>query len=664
MLLVKAAVENFRSIDKSGEVDIDPDVTVLVGQNESGKTAFLQALNLCRPVQKVGGFDIDRDYPRKGVNEYRRRHETHPANVVTLTYELTEDEVEAVNEHLGMDLLTSLRFTTTHHYKNNNTIGIRIDEKPYIKHLVAGASLPSELREECQQTTNIRGLIDLLSQKDMNSEGQAFLKSLTDRFKVSEKTWNNLLALDIWTEFIRDRMPKFFYFDDYYLLPGKVNLKSLAARVAEPNQQDEEDKTVLSLLRLAGVDLSDLTSPQGYETIKSRLEGLSISITDSIFKFWTQNRELDVEFDIRADPKDRAPFNDGANLYIRIKNRRHRMSVPFSQRSKGFIWFFSFIVWFDTIKQQLGEGEDLILLLDEPGLSLHALAQADFLRYIDTLAEHHQILYTTHSPFMVHSDRLHQVRTVEDRKDTGTVITSDVTGSDPKTVFPLQAALGYTVAQNLFISKRNLLVEGPADLVYLKFFSAAVEKAGGFGLREDVTIVPTGGLDKVATFIALLGANQLELAVLHDWARQPDQRIDTLVEQRLIKGKHVLNYGQFRGTPAKGNVATPAMPPPATDVEDLFSPEFYLKLFNATFKKQLPQELKEADLPPGDRIIDRLNRYLATNSISLRSRGGFNHYAVASHLAANPPKTADKDTVDRFGELFKVVNGLLSPPAD
>jgi predicted ATP-dependent endonuclease of OLD family len=66
------------------------------------------------------------------------------------------------------------------------------------------------------------------------------------------------------------------------------------------------------------------------------------------------------------------------------------------------------------------------LLLDEPGLSLHALAQKDFLRYIDDLAGRHQVIYSTHSPFMVHSDRLTQVRTVEDQEKVGTVISADI----------------------------------------------------------------------------------------------------------------------------------------------------------------------------------------------------------------------------------------------
>lgn len=663
MLLVKAAVENFRSIDASGVVDIDRDVTVFVGQNESGKTAFLHALDLCHPVEKSTGFNVDRDFPRKGLNDYRRKHEAKAADVVTLTYKLTVPEVKAINDHLGMGLLTELSFSTTYHYKNSFTIGLSVDESPYVQHLVSSAALPAELREEHRSTATIRTLLTSLSKKDLNAEGQEFLKILTARFPVTAASWPHLLEQEIWTRFLSGWRPKFFYFDDYYLLPGKVNLKAFAARVANPEQQDAEDKSVLSLLRLAGVDLTDLTSPQGYESVKSRLEGLSITITDSIFKFWTQNQELDVEFDIRDDPKDRAPFNEGANLYIRIKNRRHRMSVPFNQRSKGFIWFFSFIVWFDTIREQLGDDKNLILLLDEPGLSLHALAQLDFLRYIDTLAEEHQILYSTHSPFMVHSDRLHQVRTVEDRKEKGTVITSDVTGSDPKTVFPLQAALGYTVAQNLFIATRNLLVEGPADLVYLKFFSAVLEKAGRVGLRDDITIVPIGGLDKVATFIALLGANQLELTVLHDWASKPDQRIASLVELKLIKDKHVLNYGQFRVVSAKAKDAPPATAP-ATDVEDMFTPTFYLKLFSGAFEGKLPNEVKEVDLGPGDRIISRLERYLADKSISLRARGGYNHYAVANHLASNPPKAVDKDAMTRFEELFKKVNGLFSAPAE
>ena len=660
MLLIKAQVQNFRSIDNAGVVEVDPDVTVFVGQNESGKTAFLKALALSRSVKATDKFDIDRDYPRKSLNDYRKTHEKEPAVVAKLTYRLSGHDLKAVNTLLGVTCLDSLEFTLNHHLKNSFTLTLHVDNGPFVAHLRKDPRLTPDLRTKLESTTTVRRLIEAMESEDLNGEGQEYLTGLKTRFMPTGKEWDDVLSYEIWTKYLSARVPKFFYFDDYYLMPGKVNLPSLTQRAANPSLLTEEDQTVLSLFQLADVSLEELTNAQGYEQIKARLEGLSISITDKIFKYWKQNQDLDVEFDIRPDAADQPPFNSGANLYIRIKSRKHRVSLPVSQRSKGFIWFFSFIVWFDTIQRQ-GNGGQLVLLLDEPGLSLHALAQGDFLRYIDDLAETHQILYTTHSPFMIHGDRLHQVRLVEDRTSVGTVVTSNLSGSDPKTVFPLQAALGYTVAQNLFISKRNLLVEGPGDLVYLRFFSSALEAAGRTDLRDDITIVPTGGLDKLATFIALLGANQLDMVVVHDWAAKPDPHLDSVVREKFIMDKLVLNYGLFRGVTAKVKPSnSPTSPPPATDVEDLFAIPFYLKLFSSTFEKQLGSEVKEADLPPGDRIIDRLNRYIKDKGITLRPSGGFNHYAVANYLAANPPKTLDKDTLARFEALFQKVNSLVS----
>lgn len=661
MLLIKARVRNFRSIDDGGVIEVDPGVTVFVGQNESGKTAFLKALALSRSVKATDQFDVDRDYPRKSLNDYRKTHEHAPAVVAELTYELSGHDLTAVNTLLGTNHLEALEFTLNHHLKNRFTVSLTVDNAPFVAHLLKDSRLTPDLRTKLGSTPTVRGLIQAMDAEDLNGEGQEYLAVLKAQFMPKGDEWDDLLTHQIWTKYLSQRIPRFFYFDDYYLMPGKVNLPSLTQRAANPTQLTEEDETVLSLFKLADVSLEELTNAQGYEQIKARLEGLSISITDKIFKYWKQNQELDVEFDIRPDAADRPPFNSGANLYIRIKSRKHRVSLPVSQRSKGFIWFFSFIVWFDTIQRQ-GNGNQLILLLDEPGLSLHALAQGDFLRYIDDLAKSHQILYTTHSPFMIHGDRLYQVRLVEDRAAVGTVVTSNLSGSDPKTVFPLQAALGYTIAQNLFISKRNLLVEGPGDLVYLRFFSSALETAGRTGLRDDVTVVPTGGLDKLATFIALLGANQLDVVVVHDWAAKPDPHLDSLVREKLIKDKLVLNYGLFRGVTAKPKPSgSPTSAPPATDVEDLLAVPLYLKLFSSTFEKQLGGEVKEADLPPGDRMIERLNRHLKDKGIVLRPSGGFNHYAVANYLAANPPKTLDKDTLARFEALLLKVNSLVSP---
>ncbi|RJF74891.1 hypothetical protein D3875_02540 [Deinococcus cavernae] len=661
MLLKSAKVTKFKSITASGPVAIDQQVTVLVGQNESGKTAFLKALHKARPVEGSGGYNVTEDYPRTQLNAYQKRHDTTPDVATELTYSLTEDEVTQVNKQLGIDLISELSFTILHNYKNGLVIKLSIDEKPFVASLLGDAKLTTEVRLAVAKATSVRQLVDLLNAADLNAEEANFKEEIVKRFKPKDgwSGWNNWVEWYVYYYELKDHIPAFLYFDDYYLLPYKTNLKDLSQKAtaagSDLSKLTEEHQSVLGLLKMAGVALEDLTNAEGYEEIKARLEAISNQVSDTLFRYWQQNKSLEVEFDIRADPRDSAPFNQGDNLYIRIRNTRHRATLPFDQRSKGFRWFFSFLVWFGSIKEQLKEDRRLVLLLDEPGLSLHGLAQADLLRYIDDLTEEHQILYTTHSPFMVNSERLYQVRTVEDKDGVGTVITDNVSGANANTLFPLQAALGYSIAQNLFISPKNLLVEGPGDLVYLKHFSALLEKEGREGLRSDITIVPVGGLDKIATFIALLHGNELEFLVLHDFDKRPDPRIESLVRDKILRDKQVLHYAMFRD-PKKYQKDGPYE---NTDVEDLISLPLYLKLFNATYNAELGTTPVAVDaLPPRERVVESLNAFLKEKQIELRKGGGFNHYLVANHTAATPSLTKKPDaaTLGRFELLFQHIN--------
>ena len=102
MKLINARVMKFKSIDDSGDVAIDPTVTVLVGQNEVGKSAFLQALYKARAADNSGEYDREMDYPRIALNDYEETHGDEPADVVALTYELNTEEVDAINKELGV----------------------------------------------------------------------------------------------------------------------------------------------------------------------------------------------------------------------------------------------------------------------------------------------------------------------------------------------------------------------------------------------------------------------------------------------------------------------------------------------------------------------------------------------------------------------------------
>lgn len=661
MFLVSAKLGPFRSINTVQTIEIDPNVTVLVGMNEAGKTVLLKVLSKSNDASSIDEFDPIEDYPRKDLSAYLKQHKTDPAVASALTYKLTDAEVEEINKKLYTDLKPDFSFTVEHTYSNTLSITISVNEQAVIAKLVKSTSLSTDAAAAIKQAKSIRSIPDVLAEISLTDSDTEFLTEVNARIAATK--WDNVVQWEVW-KYLEPMVPKFVYFSDYDLLPGKLNLADLADRVtqakSEPKALKSTHRAVLALLRMADVSVNDLISSEGYESLKAKIEAVSISLTDQIMEFWKQNEDLEVEVDIKSDTADEAPFNNGPNLYLRIKNRRHRgVSTPFDQRSRGFIWFFSFLVWFDSVQHQLDpSGKDsqknLILLLDEPGLALHALAQADFLRYIDQLSIQHQVVYTTHSPFMVHSDRLHQVRLVEDQEKLGTVVSDNLSGSDPRTIFPLQAALGWTIAQNLFISERNLLVEGPSELIYLQVASSIVEANGGEGLRDDITIVPVGGLDKVVTFVALLGASGLKLAVLHDYKGTPEQKLMDLVRQKLLSQKALFNASQFRDLGQIGKNGK------ASDTEDLFTSDTYLKYFNQAFAKQLEgKPITEKDLPAGDRIVERLERYIDSKNILLRPSGGYNHYTVAAHLGSAPPVSLDKDTIERFKALFSAINSIF-----
>lgn len=662
MKLVSAKVGPFRSINTEQTIAIDPEVTVFVGMNEAGKTVFLKALHKSNDAMGTEKFNPVEDYPRKDLTAYTKRHATAPEAATKLTYRPTAEQISRINAELHTELKPDFLFSVDYKYDNGRSILIEADELPVIRALANSPGLSTDTVEDIKKAKSVRQIVELLAVGERTEADKTFLTSIVARIAKTE--WLNIAQYEVYTR-LSLYIPKYLYFSDYDLLPGKLNLLDLAQRVANAKanpaiahtQIQPKHQAVLALLRMADVDLAEISGTSGYEVMKAKIEAVSISLTDQVLEFWKQNEDLEVEVDIKPDTTDEAPFNNGPNLYLRIKNRRHRgVSTPFDQRSRGFIWFFSFLVWFDSVQHQLNPAgttkhANLVLLLDEPGLALHALAQADFLRYIDNLSKQHQVLYTTHSPFMVNSDRLHQVRVVEDQDKVGTVISDNLSGSDQRTIFPLQAALGWTIAQNLFISKQNLLVEGPSELTYLQCMSALLEAQGDTGLKDSVTIVPVGGLTNVATFVSLLGASGLQLGILHDYSGHSDQKLDDLVKQKLLAKKSVFNVSQFRDISKLGQDTLPS------DVEDLLDPAVYLEYFNKTYAKQLGgKPIKLADLPQGDRIVHRIERALEEKDIKVRPSAGFNHYAVAATFGSAPPTKLDKDTAIRFTALFDAIN--------
>jgi predicted ATP-dependent endonuclease of OLD family len=637
MKLITVHVKNFKSIDDSELVKIDT-VTCLVGKNESGKTAFLQAIQKLSPVgNSNGNFDI-MDYPRKGFTKYKQIHEKNPSDVVIAEFELTNDEISKIEADLGKNVMKSKIVTATKNYKNTRTWSVHTDEKASVQYILATSELLDEVKNQAAKIETLDEFKALLEKNKENQGANTLLTSINTRFP---KGLNDYINNEFLTKFI----PKFVYFDDYCTMKGRISIPNLKTK-RDQNSSDESDRTFLALLSLSDNKLEDFESVTNYERLKAELEAASISITDQVFEYWTQNKQLEVEFDIsQANPNDPPPLNTGPILHVRIKNNRHRVTVPFDERSRGFIWFFSFFAYFSQIERN---DADLILLLDEPGLNLHAKAQGDFLRFIDErLAPKHQVIYTTHSPFMIDPNALTSVRTVQDVDEVGTKISEDILRNDQDTIFPLQAALGYDLAQTLFIGPNCLLVEGPSDLIYLKILSEAAISHGKNGLDPRWVVTPVGGADKVSTFVSLLGANELNIAVLIDISERDKQRIKNLKGNHFLGNKNLINIGEITGAKE-------------ADIEDLFDAEFYLNLVNSAYPKELSKKLNlKSFTNQNPRIVKRIEEYFKTHTIS---GGHFNHYLPAVFLLNEQSdllKKIDTATIDRAAALFQKINTLL-----
>lgn len=237
---------------------------------------------------------------------------------------------------------------------------------------------------------------------------------------------------------------------------------------------------------------------------------------------------------------------------------------------------------------------------------------------------------------MIDSLKLNEVRTVYDTQNPkiGSVVSDAVEEKDSDTLFPLQAALGYTIAQNLYVSPRNLLVEGISDLVYLNHFSTILKDMGKEGLSDDITIVPVGGADKIATFISLMRGNELSTVCLLDTFtnQSAEVRLKRMVEQKIIADKKILYYHSVIGQTF-------------ADIEDLFNKDEYLELYNGAFGTSIQITDLDVDKP----IMSQLKRINGNKS--------FNHYSPSNYMAKNiGTLTFSTETIERFERLFALVN--------
>lgn len=653
MILKTVSLQNFRCVKDSGTFKIDENVTCLVGKNESGKTAVLQALNKLNPVIDGQGDFRDLDFPAMQWTEYKARKDTDPAPALSTTWSLEADDVAELTEVYGDSIDYAAEVQISKGYSNERIWSLGVDEGKLVRYLIGRHGLLQDERVGFEAATTLESLDGALAALDAPTQRQQDLNAFLEaNFDVED-------AAATARELLAKRLPRFVYFADYLRLPGQVSINDLNVRATGRDANRplrDSDRAYLAYLSLIGATADDLQRTDQFEKLSRELEAASNHLTQKMRKYWSQNRYLRVNcrFDaaLSGDP---APFNDGYVARTRIENTRHGVTTSFDDRSAGFVWFFSFLVWFSQVRKEYGA--NVVILLDEPGLSLHAKAQHDLLVYIEKELSDHQVIYTTHSPFMIDPERLLRARTVEDvyviateengledDQDLGTKVGDEILSTDKDTVFPLQACLGYEITQTLFVGKHSLLVEGPSDLLYLKWFQRKLAEVGRRSLDSRWTVTPCGGIDKVGAFVALFGGKELHVAVLTDYARGDKSKIEQLRRSKLLKDGHVLTADTYAGKPE-------------ADVEDLMGDAGYVDLVNRAMKLDGAHRIQTpSDTRRIVKWVEEKTRVLPPDAPE------FDHYVPAEVLFESGlgfGLVGEADALDRFEKVFGDLNALL-----
>jgi energy-coupling factor transporter ATP-binding protein EcfA2 len=636
MKLKTVQIRMFRNILDSTEVSIDEKVTCIVGKNESGKSAFLNALWRLKPARTNPEFIIHDQYPawleKRHRNEGVNQKEFEPVKVCL---EWEPADVKLIEEKFGPGVVTAgTKLSLWKSYDNKYRWESGCNEKQAVMNFVSKHELPTAdvatfaalsdfetLKKKL--VDNVSKSADVAENLKLFSNAQAALKTPLDKNgDFEDATW----------EVANARFPEFFYFADYSKLPYSVKIQD----VLKTDKLNDSEATARALLILGGTENEYMLTPD-YERRKRELENVANVLTDDVNKYWSQNPDLRVQPDItqRTVQNNQGQQSVLDEMKLRIWDNRHSLSLPFTDHSTGFQWFFSFLAAFSEYELR---DPPVVILLDEPAVGLHAKAQEDFLRFIEErLTKRCQVIYTTHSPFMVQPGKLERVRLVEDRgKEHGAIISSDVLTRDRDTLFPLQGALGYDLVQHLFVAENNVVVEGTSDYAYIKLVSDFLASKDRPNLDPKWSIIPVGGADLIPTFVALLG-NHLRVTVLVDSRKEGHQKLERMAKDGYLDKQRIILIGEVLGRKTG-------------DIEDLFEEDEYLRLYNKAFGKTIKAE----DLKGSDPIVTRIAR--------LEGIERFDHGRPADVLLREREavlSALSDATLKRFEGLFNRINNTL-----
>jgi energy-coupling factor transporter ATP-binding protein EcfA2 len=657
----------YKCIVDSGWVEV-PSLAVLVGKNESGKTSLLKALHKFNPF-KPEPYCMDTEWPR-GCRKDRKDSQV----VCTCRFELSPDEIKELSALAGREV--NIRTVEVSRcYSGALEVALPPDSFPNRVNLKSVedilSSLPTlrnpagdafrkkarECEEEARRVAREGRLSEFaklrnrqtklleevlspgLNSSRRNNEEQYLAEYAGKLDEASQALSAAPSVRQGATEFIKGRVPTFIYMSDYQAFRGTAHLEQVKGR-RDRNELTEEDRTLLTIMELSGLDLDDevrkANSPER-EQRQYDLDDASVTLTRTISDRWKQRR---YEVQLRAD---------GPLFYTFVRDEHDPSLIRLEERSRGFQWFFSFDLMF--MHESGGTFKNCVILLDDPGLHLHPDGQKDLLRRLEEYAKGNTLIYTTHLPFMVDIEQPNRIRVLSET-DRGTVVTDDLTVSQPEAKFVLQSALGisgYTARPH---PRRNLIVEGLDDFWVIGELSSLMSRSGEPALPDDLLITAAGGTAEAAHLAAFMVGRGLDVVVLLDSGPGGDENRGNLVKEWLgrfqSKPTRVLYLGECVGVPQR-----------EFSVEDMFREKFYAQMVREVHARELiAAGCDDIDLSGDEPLYKRAERALAKYQVKL------NKEAVARVIRSTLSRMQSSDdltqeTREMARNLFAAINNAF-----
>jgi predicted ATPase len=645
-------------VDDSGSIETDG-VTALIGINESGKSNLLLPLWKLNPA-KDGELKPTADYPRKSYNDIRNM-KVKPVFIeaiftpdVSLAKELAalcHSTPEAFDE-----ILIRKTFAGEVYVSFPKAPAARSIERSRVEALLSSANAeisaitPLKVEEEgalqmkaaAAQALAVLGSDDALGVSGLSAI-QAALPAIVGAAKTSAigpryaqlrgelETFQSELGAPLPNQIPEaqklayERMPSFVYYTNYGNLDSEIYLPHVIANMGRDDlgaREEAKARTLKVLFEFVGLKPEeilelgrDFKAPAGKDTQPTQeeiaviaekkkqrsilLQSASTKLTKEFRSWWGQG-----EYRFRFEA-------DGDHFRIWVSDDKRPEEIELEGRSTGLQWFLSFYLVFLVESRDAHAGA--ILLLDEPGTSLHPLAQRDLSAFFDGLSESNQLIYTTHSPFLIDADRLDRARKVYVASDGTTKATSDLRALEGDSTqraagYAVHAALGLTIAESLLLGCETVVVEGVSDQMYLSAIKNILIGLGRIKPSRELVFPPAGGAKGVKVVASILsGRDEVLPFALFDSDATGKTTAQQLVASLYADSKErVLQMETFTGMDG-------------SEIEDLVPPEILAQVVD---RWQRGPERGFADcFKEGKPIIPQIESWAGGNGIELTSPG-------------------------------------------